>query len=94
VADEQAALMWNEGQMRFNRMPSVFPGQALYGASGGGFTFIISDDRPDGFTASAKIAGATPFDGKRNDLGGFAAHRSLAAAEEACEQFLRKRQAR
>lgn len=58
----------------------------------GAFTFIITCDN-EGYTASAKLKGALPFDGTRHDLGGYGAHATLAAAEKACRDFYRNRNA-
>ena len=69
----------------------MFPDKKLYGAAKGAFTFIISEDGDEGFTASAKVQGATPFDGTRHDLGGYCAHKTLVDAQAACEQFYRNR---
>lgn len=79
--------------MKFQTLPRVFGDQPLYGAAKGPFTFIISEDEPEGFTASVKVKGATPFDGSRHDLGGYCAHNSLNAAKQACEKFYRERNA-
>ena len=79
--------------MKFKQLPQVYEDQKLYGAVAGAFTFIISEDGLDGFTASAKVKGATPFDGTRHDLGGYAAHRTFDEAKAACEQFYRNRDA-
>lgn len=79
--------------MKFVPLQRVFPDQPLYGAIKGAFTFVISQDGDDGFTASAKVKGATPFDGTRHDLGGYAAHKSFTEAQQACELFYRNRNA-
>ena len=73
-------------------MSEMFPGQERWGAVKGAFTFIITFDG-EGYTASAKVIGATPFDGTRHDLGGFCAHNSYCAAEKACNDFYRNRNA-
>lgn len=77
--------------MKFQALPRVYPDQPLYGAKAGVFTFVISQDEENGYTASAKVVGATPFDGTRHDLGGYCAHKSFTEAEETCKQFYRNR---
>lgn len=79
--------------MKFVPMRRVNPDQPIYGALEGAFTFVITDERADGFTASAKVLGASPFDGTRYDLGGYGAHKTFEAAKAACEQFYRARNA-
>jgi hypothetical protein len=82
--------------MKFQRMPSIFPGQSMWGCREGSFTFIITDDGPAGFSASAKIVGtasSSALGSSRHDLGGFGAHKSLASAEKACRDFYRNRDA-
>lgn len=76
--------------MKFSSLPRVFPEQPLWGAVEPPFTFVISQDE-DGFTASVKTLGAVPADGSRHDLGGYCAHKTLDAAKEVCEAFLRKK---
>ena len=77
--------------MQFAELPRVFPDQPLWGAASGNLTFVISQDEPEGFTASVKVLGALPFDGTRYDLGGLCAHKTLEEAKEACKKFLRER---
>ncbi len=77
--------------MRFVELPPVLPNQDIFGAAKGAFTFIITHDRPDGFTASVKVKGATPYDGTRHDLGGYAAYKTFTDAETACNTFYRHR---
>ncbi len=72
--------------MRFNPIPRVFATQALYYATTGKFTFIISKEEDEGevYYASVKHRSATPFDRTRHDIGLFD---SFVEAEEACRQF-------
>ena len=77
--------------MIFREMPKIYDDQPIYGASAEAFTFIITQDGPNEFTASAKVKGATPFDNTRHDLGGFAAHKTFDEAKAACEKFLKER---
>jgi hypothetical protein len=78
--------------MKFRPLPKVFPDQDIWGAAKGAFTFVITRDS-EGYTASAKIVGATPFDDTKHDLiGGYGAHATWAAAENACKDFYRNRQ--
>ena len=79
--------------MKFQRMTKLFPGQERWGCVNGAFTFVITRDEPDGFTASAKVMGTSPFDGTRHDLGGYCAHKSFSDAEKACRDFYRNRNA-
>jgi len=79
--------------MKFRPLPRVFPDQPIYGAAKGAFTFIITKDEDDGYTASAKVKGSTRFDGTRHDLGGYAAYKSFTEAETACNKFYRERNA-
>lgn len=79
--------------MKFHAMPRVFPDQPIYGVAKGAFTFVITEDEPGKYTASVKVKGSTPFDGTRHDLGGFCAHQSFVAAQQACEQFYKRRNA-
>lgn len=78
--------------LKFIALPRVYQDQPVYGAAKGAFTFVVTED-PDGFSASVKIKGATPFDGTRHDLGGYAAHKTFVAAQKACEDFYRNRNA-
>jgi hypothetical protein len=71
--------------MDFKPIPRVSEDQPLWGARAGRFTFVISQDQPSGFTASAKDHGSVPFE--RIELGGYCAHKSFVAAVVACERF-------
>jgi hypothetical protein len=79
--------------MRFEALPRAFPEQPIWGARSRALTFIITQDEPDGYTASAKVVGALPFDRSRLDLGGYCAHRTFAAAVDACKKFAKQRHA-
>lgn len=74
----------------FSPIPRLFPNQPLWGALGGRYSFVISQDRADGFTASAKEHPSVPFVGKRIDLGGYCGHESFESAKAACEDWLEK----
>lgn len=71
----------------------MFPEQPIWGALQSPFTFIITQDAPDGFSASVKQLGAKPHDGTRYDLGGFCGHKTYASAVAACEKFFKERNA-
>lgn len=79
--------------LKFVTLPRVFPNQPIWGAARIPFTFVITQDAPDGFTASMKVLGDKPFDGNRKDLGGFCAHKSYDEAVAACEKIYRNRDA-
>ena len=66
--------------MRFEPLPAVFPGQQMWGAKSGGYSFIILSDDGE-FTASAKLNGM----GQLVNIGGVFATRDDAAV--ACEKF-------
>ena len=72
--------------MMFKPVPRVFPDMPMWQAVEGTFTFVISRDDAYGgvFAASAKPAGAVPFDNKRLDLGEFTTFKDAVAA---CEKF-------
>lgn len=77
--------------LKFYRMPAPFKGMEIFGATKGGWTFIISEDKEHEagvIRASVKPLGATPFDGKRGDLGEFNA---FSTAERACNDFYSNR---
>lgn len=74
--------------MRFRPLPRFFEDQPIWGSSSGRFTFVITQDELNGFTASVKVKSAVPFDGSCHDLGGYCAHKSFVSAERACLQFL------
>ena len=77
--------------MKFLMLPRVYPKQPIWGVAKGPFTFVITQDEPAGFTASAKVVGALKFDGTRHDLGGYAAHKTFDEAKTACKQFYKER---
>lgn len=70
--------------MKFELMPSVFPEQTMWGATAGGFSFVISRD-DSGYTASYR----SQFGGKMTSLGGYAAFQSFDRAEQACRDAAR-----
>jgi hypothetical protein len=72
--------------MDFIPIPRVVEDQPLWGARAGQFTFVISQDQPSGFTASAKVRESV----ERIELGGYCAYKSFVAAVAACERFWRE----
>jgi hypothetical protein len=71
--------------MIFFPMPSAVPGFMTWGAMRDGMTFVISKDEDTGeIIASVKVAGATPFDDTRHDLGTF---KIIDDAIRACREF-------
>lgn len=72
--------------MKFAKLPSALPCMAVWGATRGNLSFIIScDSERDGeIRASVKSIGATPFDSSRHDLEIFG---SIADAKAACRGF-------
>ncbi len=75
--------------IKFTEMKRIYDDQPVFGAAKGNFTFVITEDEPGKYTASAKVAGAIPFDGTRHDLGGYCAHGSFLSAVDACKEFYR-----
>jgi hypothetical protein len=65
-------------------MVRVFPEMAMWGASMGPFSFVISKDGDDPYMASVKIAGSRPFEGTRHDLGEFT---TFDRARHACQKW-------
>jgi hypothetical protein len=75
--------------LQFEVLPRVFAEQALWGASQGPFSFVISKEHDeDFFIASAKHAGMRPFQGQRWDLGMFP---SFKKAKKACDRWYKLR---
>lgn len=72
--------------MVFTEMPPTVPGLLVWGAERGSYTFMVSEDSANNneVRASVKPQGATPFDGKRFDLGVFP---TVQAAMDACEEW-------
>ncbi len=76
--------------MKFVRIPSMFLDMPLFGAQKGKFTFVISQDAPEAFSASVKHRGAKAFDGTLGTLG-YRSFKTFDEAKTACEKFLNDR---
>lgn len=76
--------------MNFVRIPSPFLDMPLFGAQEGQFTFIISQDDNDAFSASVKHRGAKAFDGTLGELG-YRSFKTFDEAKAACEKFINDR---
>jgi hypothetical protein len=72
--------------MDFVPIPRRSEDRPLWGARAGRFTFVISQDQPNGFTASAKVHGSV----ERIELGRSCAYKSFLAAVAARERFWRE----
>lgn len=72
---------------QFKPMPQIFPNQRIWGCAACGYTFVITEEQGR-YTVSAKQGLSRPHDGKRIDLGGFEQYNSFDEAQQACVDFV------
>ncbi len=75
-------------RLHWEKMPEIFKGQKMWGATHINHSFIITYDpiECEGYLASAKAVDGVPFDGTRQDIGGV--YNTFHDAQVACEKFL------